>query len=79
MGREGDGIVARGVAGEDARVEVEHTISSAWTVGVVEVGEEGFKFHCSGRFELSGPPGRDDDNWKVAKRWILQSVVVGEV
>ena len=57
MGREGDGIVARGVAGEGARVEVEHTISSAWTVGVVEVGEEGFKFHCSGRFDLSGPPG----------------------
>ena len=51
MGREGDRIVARGEAGEDARLEVEHATPSSWAILVVEVGQEGVKRHSLGRPE----------------------------
>ena len=78
-GREGDLVVSRSEAGEDARVEVEHSISSAWAIIVVEVGKEGFKCHRLVRSDFTTLPGRDENNWKVAKRWVGQSIVVGRI
>ena len=37
LGREGDSVVARGEAGEDAGVEVELAASSSWAIRIVEV------------------------------------------
>ena len=73
--REGDGIVARGKAGEDARIKVEDATSATRAIRIVEVGEEGVKRHCLGRFEFISPPGGDENDRKVAKRWFLQRVV----
>ena len=42
VGREGDSIVAWCHAGEDARVQVQYTISSPRSRSVVVVGQEGF-------------------------------------
>ena len=55
---------------QDARFQVEHTISSAWLIGVVEVGQEGLKCH-SLRSEGIWLPGRDENNWKVGKRQLV--------
>ena len=76
IGSEGDSVVSRGEAGEDTRVKVELTTSSSWTITIVVVGEEGFKCHSLRRFDGSSPPGRDENNWKVAKRWVGQNIVV---
>ena len=67
IGREGDLVVSRSEAGEDARVDVEHSISSAWTSRIIEVGQEGFKGHSLGRCDVIMPPGRYDHNCKPAR------------
>ena len=74
MSREGDGVVSRSEAGEDTRVEVELATSSARAISIVEVGKEGFKGHGSVRILVSTPPGRDEDDWKVTRRWFRQGV-----
>ena len=74
IGREGDSVVSRGEAGEDSRAEVELSTSSSRAICVVEVRQEGFKFHSLGRSDVIMLPGRDENNWKVANRWVAQSV-----
>jgi len=75
MGREGDLVEARCEAGEDARVEVEDAIASSWTSCIIEVRKEGVKCHSLGRIDGTIPPGRDENNRKVARRWFCQSIV----
>ena len=72
IGREGDSVVARGEAGEDARVEVEHSTPSSWTIGVVEVGKEGLKWVsmdclCNG----AGVICFINDKFQILKNYIL--------
>ena len=47
--RKGDSVVPRSEAGEDARVEVQHTTSSTRTITIVVVGQERVKCHSLGR------------------------------
>ena len=61
--REGDLIVSRCEAGEDAGFEVEVSIAATGPLAVVVVGKEGFKSHSLGRSEDASPPGRDENNW----------------
>ena len=53
MGREGDSIVSRSEAGEDARVEIELTITAPRPRCVVVVGQEGVKGDSLWRFECT--------------------------
>ena len=75
IGREGDGIEARGEASEDTRVEVKHSTPTSRAILIVEVGQEGVKCHSLGRCEGTRVPGRDENYGKVAKRWVCQSII----
>ena len=63
IGREGDLIVSRCDAGEDAGFEVEVSIAATGLVSVVVVDQEGIKSHSLGRGDGPFSPGRDQNNW----------------
>ena len=59
--RKGDSVVPRSEAGEDARVEVQHTTSSTRTITIVVVGQERVNCHSLGRCDTVRLIGRDEN------------------